>query len=60
MLSIYIDEVDLEKKTNQFINDICNRNNKHIIKCYNENISNIPEESMVKMNQDVMSTRHSK
>ena len=44
ILSIDIDEVDLENKTNQFINDIRNFNNKHIIQCYNKNISNIPEE----------------
>ena len=31
MLSIDIDEADLEKKKNQFINDIINFNNKHII-----------------------------
>ena len=35
MLSIYIDEAYLEKKTNQFINNISNFNNKHIIQCYN-------------------------
>ena len=44
ILSIYIDEADLEKKKNQFINDISNFNNKHIIQCYNETISNILEE----------------
>ena len=43
MLSIDIDEADLEKKTNKFINDISNFNNKHIIQCYNKTISNIPE-----------------
>ena len=31
MLSIEIDAADIEKKTNQFINDIRNYNNKHII-----------------------------
>ena len=44
LLSIDIDEADLKKKTNQFINDISGFNNKHIIQCYNETISNIPEE----------------
>ena len=44
MLSIDIDETEPEKKTNQFINDIINFNNKHIIKCYNKTISNIPAE----------------
>ena len=44
MLYIYIDEVDSENKRNQFINDIINSNNKHIIQCYNKTISNIPEE----------------
>ena len=43
ILSIDIYEAYLEKKTNQFINDISNFNNKHIIKCYNKTISNIPE-----------------
>ena len=43
MLSIDIDEADLEKKRNQFINDISDFNNEHIIQCYNETISNIPE-----------------
>ena len=31
ILYIDIDEVDLKKKTNQFINDISEFNNKHII-----------------------------
>ena len=31
MLSIDIDEADLEKKTNQFINYISDFNNKHVI-----------------------------
>ena len=44
MLSIDIDESSIEKKKNQFINDISNFNNKHIIECYNKTISNIPEE----------------
>ena len=44
MLSIDIDEADLEKKTNQFINYIRNFNNKNISQCYNKTISNIPEE----------------
>ena len=44
ILSTDIDEVDLENKTNHFINDIINFTNKHIIQCYNKNISNIPEE----------------
>ena len=44
VLSIYIDESDLENKTNQFINDIIDFNNKHIIQCYNKKNSSIPEE----------------
>ena len=44
LLSIVIDEADLEKKINQLINDITDFNNKHIIQCYNKTISNIPEE----------------
>ena len=73
ILSINIDEVDLEKKQNQFIIEISNFNNKHIIWCNNKPISNIPEEPrvtyhpwnqlnswMVKINQEVMSTLHSK
>ena len=44
ILSIDIDESDIQKKTNQFINDISDFNNKYIIQCYNETISNIPEE----------------
>ena len=43
MLSINIDEADPEKKKNQFIKDISEFNNKHIIQYYNENISNITE-----------------
>ena len=43
ILSIDIDEADLEKKINQLINDITDFNNKHIIQCYNKTISNIPE-----------------
>ena len=44
MLSIDIDESYIEKKTNQFINDISDFNNKHIIQCYKKTISNITEE----------------
>ena len=44
VLSIDNDEADLGNKTNQFINDISNFNNKHIIQCNNKPISNIPEE----------------
>ena len=44
LLSIVIDESDLEEITNQFINYIINFNNEHIIQCYNEIKSNIPEE----------------
>ena len=44
ILSIDSDEVYLEKKTNQFINDIIEFNNKHIIQCFNKTISIIPEE----------------
>ena len=44
MLYIYIDGAYLEKKTNQFINDIIKFNNKDIIQYYNKIISNIPEE----------------
>ena len=44
MSSIVIDESYIEKKTNQFINDISNFNNKHIVQCYNKTKSNIPEE----------------
>ena len=39
-----MDEAYLENKSNQFINDISNFNNKHIIQCYNKTISNEPEE----------------
>ena len=49
ILSIDTDEVDLEKKTNQFINDISDFNNKHIIQCYNKTKSNIPEELRYKI-----------
>ena len=44
MLSIDIDELDLENKTNQFINYIINFNNNHIIQYYNITITNITEE----------------
>ena len=44
ILSIDNNEADLEKKTNQFINDISGFNNKHIIQYNNKHIPNIPEE----------------
>ena len=44
ILSIDIDEAYLENKTNQFINDISDFNNKRIIQYSNKHISNIPEE----------------
>ena len=44
MLYIDIDEVDTEKKINQFINGISDFNNKHILRWYNKTILNIPEE----------------
>ena len=44
VLSIDNDEADLGKKTNKFINDISDFNNKHIIQCNNKPLSNIPEE----------------
>ena len=44
ILSIVIDEAYIERKTNQFINDISNFNNKHIIQCCNETKSNTTEE----------------
>ena len=44
ILSIDNDEADLGKKKNQFINDVSNFNNKHIIQWNNKPISNIPEE----------------
>ena len=44
ILSIEIDAADIEKKTNQFINDIRYFDNKHIVKCYNKPTCNIPEE----------------
>ena len=71
MLSIDIEEAYLENKINKFINDISKFNNKHIIKCFNKTIFNIPEEprsyhpghqldsSIVKTNKYVISTRHS-
>ena len=43
-LSINSYKADIEKKRNQFIDDIIEFNNKHIIQCYNETISTIPEE----------------
>ena len=44
ILSIDNDEADLGKKTNNFINEVSDFNNKHIINCNNEHIYNIPEE----------------
>ena len=44
VLSIVIDESYIEKKTNQLTNYISNFNHKHILQCYNEAISNIPED----------------
>ena len=44
MLYIDIHEAYLEKKTNQFNNDISNFTKKYIIQCYNKTISNILEE----------------
>ena len=44
MLSIDIDEAGLEKKTNQFIDDISDFNKKPSIQFYNKAISTIPEE----------------
>ena len=44
VLSIDNDEADLGKKTNQFINDISNFNNKHIIQCKIKPLSNITEQ----------------
>ena len=44
ILPIDNDEADIEKKTNQFINDGSDFNNKHIIKCNNKPMYNIPEE----------------
>ena len=44
ILYIENDEADLGKKTNQFINDQSDFNNKHIINCNIQPISNIPEE----------------
>ena len=38
MLYLDIDEADLEKKKNQFINNIRDFNNKNIIHCYNKAI----------------------
>ena len=40
-----VDEVDLENRTTQWINDISLFNNKHIMQCYNITQSTIPEES---------------
>ena len=44
MLYIVIDEADLEKRTNQFIDDIHNFHNKHIIQCYSETKPTLPED----------------
>ena len=44
ILSIDNDEAYLGETKNQFINDISDFNNKHIIKCNNKPISNINEE----------------
>ena len=44
MLSIDIDETDLENKTNQFINDISDFNKKQIIQRYNKTLSYISQE----------------
>ena len=43
MLYIDIDEVDIEKKKSSSM-ILANLIEKHIIQCYNEEISNIPEE----------------
>ena len=45
ILSIDNNEAYLGKKTNKFINDISDFNNKHIIHFNNKLISNIPEET---------------
>ena len=45
LLSIIIDESDIENRKNQLINDIINLNNEHIIQCYNVTQSNVPEET---------------
>ena len=37
LLSIVIDEADLQNITNQLINDISNFNNKRMIHCYRKN-----------------------
>ena len=42
ILTIENDKADPGKKTNQFINDKNNFNNKHSIKCNIQPISNIP------------------
>ena len=44
LLSKIIDAAGLKNRTNQFINDIRNFNNEHIIECYIVTESNIPEE----------------
>ena len=43
ILSIKNDKADIGNKTNQFINDIIDFNNTHIIKSNIQPISNIPE-----------------
>ena len=44
LLSIIIDERDIETRTNKLVNDIINFNNEHKINCYSVTQSNIPEE----------------
>ena len=45
LLSIMVDEGDLENRTKQWINYIILFNNEQLIQRYNINQSNIPEES---------------
>ena len=47
ILSIENNEADLGNKTNQFINDKSDINNKHIIKSNIQSIFNIPEEPCI-------------
>ena len=44
MLSIVIDEADLEKRPNQLINDIINFNKEHVTNYHRKGKANIPEE----------------
>ena len=44
LLSIIIDEVNIENRKNQLVDDIINFNNKHIIRWYSVTQSNVPEE----------------